>query len=693
MNGSTAAMELEPDIIGAQRSRSFLEDRPELHQQEDEDFEGDVFADEPEGTEKDETELELEKLVFGDSSGFREELKAFQKPQTSSSREIALREGDEDEEQEAQLQGVADADLFFLDDGPSDQQPNLSQALQPIAQEDETHSDYRGATPPAWEDSDDDRYSISLMAVPRLRKLRNFEGEDVVSGREYSRRLRRQFERLHPRPEWAQRKDSAQQPPRKRRRRGSASNSASDEEVSEVEVDMDGENNELSTQPLPELLRSTQQLTRTSNKNHGRRKKPLVLRPEVIAMERMRDIQPTQPHAIISLSIHPTLPLLISTGLSSTLYLHHLNPHPPPPDTPNPLLTSLKVKNASLTCSAFSPLPAPNSSSGAAKSDLQHHPKIYLSSSSRPYFHTWTLPTGGIPRVPFVSGQNKTTQRSIPAIKPSPCGRYLALKGSSKKGGGVVNILDATTSQWIAQAKGEGRKGVADFVWWGDGEGLCVVSTEGEVVEWSLQERSVVWRWVDEGQVGATVVAMGGRAADTEGADELKSSKPKQVKMTVEDEHDDDNAIPNKQIYLGPDRYIAIGSTAGIVNMYARPALTHLANHPPPNPPTPTAQPKPTHTITNLPLPITSLAFSPDPQAQLLVLASVFKKDAMKLVHTPSGSVYRNWPTSKTPLGRVSAVAVGEITIPGIAGDEPERRMVMCVGDKKGVLRGWEICG
>lgn len=47
--------------------------------------------------------------------------------------------------------------------------------------------------PPAWEDSDDERMMVSLMSVPRLRKLRTFEGEDVINGKEYTGRLRRQY--------------------------------------------------------------------------------------------------------------------------------------------------------------------------------------------------------------------------------------------------------------------------------------------------------------------------------------------------------------------------------------------------------------------------------------------------------------------------------------------------------------------
>jgi U3 small nucleolar RNA-associated protein 18 len=45
---------------------------------------------------------------------------------------------------------------------------------------------------PAWHDSDDERIQVSLASNNRLRKLRRTEDEDVINGKEYSRRLRQQ---------------------------------------------------------------------------------------------------------------------------------------------------------------------------------------------------------------------------------------------------------------------------------------------------------------------------------------------------------------------------------------------------------------------------------------------------------------------------------------------------------------------
>jgi U3 small nucleolar RNA-associated protein 18 len=58
------------------------------------------------------------------------------------------------------------------------------------------------ATTSAWQDPDDSTLKVSLLSN-RLRKLRDGPGEEEVDGKDYERRLRRQFERINPTPEWA----------------------------------------------------------------------------------------------------------------------------------------------------------------------------------------------------------------------------------------------------------------------------------------------------------------------------------------------------------------------------------------------------------------------------------------------------------------------------------------------------------
>lgn len=458
----------------------------------------------------------------------------------------------------------------------------------------------------AWEDSDDDRLTVSLAGNSRLRKLRTNEEEDLISGGEYSRRLRAHFERLNNVPEWAQ----ASQRPTKRRRRSSA---GSDSSISSNGMDIDNE--DLSTLPLARLLQSAGSLTRTAASSSKRTK----LRPEVLDIQQTRSIPNVQSAPISSLSFHPEYPVLLSSGAESTLYLHHIDPTAHP--TPNPLLTAIKVGHTPLHTSAFLD-PAGE--------------KIFFS-GRRKFFHIWDLPSGTIEAVTQVYGQ-KDGQKTMERFKLSPCGRYMALVGSSRKGGGIINILDASTTQWVAAMRIEGANGVADYAWWSDGEGLTAIGKGGEVAEWSVSSRSYVARWIDDGHA-PTVLTLGG------------SNGPKS---------------------LGGDRWVVIGSQSGIVNIYDRRAFVSAKNEvfiP--------ERPQPKKSFDQFTTPTSNLQISPD--GQLLAFSSNGKKDALRLVHLPSCTVYRNWPTDKTPLGRVTSVAFGR------------QSDVLAVGNKSGKIRMWEI--
>lgn len=233
----------------------------------------------------------------------------------------------------------------------------------------------------------------------------------------------------------------------------------------------------------------------------------------------------------------------------------------------------------------------------------------------------------------------------------------MALRGSSKKGGGVINVLDASTLQWTKQVRIESIGGVADFVWWGDGNGMSVVGKNGEVTEWSVED-GVVGRWIDDGAVGTTVIAVGG-ASGRDG-------------------------------WLGGDRWVAVGSSSGIVNIYDRRAWINSsgankddsedANNGIPK------APKPLRVLDHLTTPVTHLAFSAD--GQILAMASRWKHNALRLVHLPSATVFKNWPTDKTPLGRISALSWGR----PVEEDEREGSFaLLAVGMETGRIRLWDV--
>lgn len=148
------------------------------------------------------------------------------------------------------------------------------------------------STPAIWHDSDDERLAVSLAGQAKLRKLRVAESEDVISGKEYIRRLRRQFQRLHPTPEWAD--------PELVAKRRKADSDDSDAE-SGAEMDTDDEDEELSTNPLAKLLQNVTDLTRVDDnaRSGGKRK----LRQEVLDIQRLKDVGKAQPVRTLSQAI------------------------------------------------------------------------------------------------------------------------------------------------------------------------------------------------------------------------------------------------------------------------------------------------------------------------------------------------------------------------------------------------------
>ena len=163
---------------------------------------------------------------------------------------------------------------------------------QSISDKDPALSDDGNAA--AWVDSDDERIVISLTSSPRMRKLRTVESEDLVNGKEYSKRLRRQFKRLHQVPDWAN-PTAARGVVSKKQRKLSAASGSSEANVSAEEISL--ESDDLSTQPLAKLLQNTSRFIQPTSTSSTTRK---VLRPEIIDIHRTKDVGIAQTVSLLS---------------------------------------------------------------------------------------------------------------------------------------------------------------------------------------------------------------------------------------------------------------------------------------------------------------------------------------------------------------------------------------------------------
>jgi U3 small nucleolar RNA-associated protein 18 len=158
---------------------------------------------------------------------------------------------------------------------------------------------------------------VSLASDPRLRKLRDVPSEDTLAGREYERRLRRQFERLNPAPAWAQKAKSKAKA--KRKRTDVASDVTSDEDAAAPTVPEGDDDGEADVNDI---------LATTSLKA---RRAPGVLDKGTLRIQRVRDanLSARTEGAIKSLRFHPSpaVPLLGVAGSDRRVRLFNVSYH------------------------------------------------------------------------------------------------------------------------------------------------------------------------------------------------------------------------------------------------------------------------------------------------------------------------------------------------------------------------------
>lgn len=587
----------------------------------------------------DEEEELLAKVVFGDSSDFQSHLSNFDAEFLLNEREEDLEEGaeegsegsDESDANATNIEGVKDDQLFFMDDGnePANDDEDRMDIDEEGDIEDES-SEYESGDSDAWEDSDDERLNVSVMANNRTKKLRNSYKDSVINGKQYVRRLRAQFEKIYPRPKWVDEESDSE----------NRNDSASDLDEEDMEQVVSGDINALS-----KILQSTYSYKDSTNSK--------VLPPKSLDILRLKDANAVHPSqsAIQSLSFHPSKPLLLTGGYDKTLRIYHID------GKHNHLVTSLHLKSTPVqTCTFYV---TPLQPSKTAKF-LQQEQKIFTGGRRR-YMHSWNLSSslintnsnGSIAKVEKFSRLygHEDTQRSFEKFKLAHFFNFktqqshgiILLQGNN----GWINILHATTGIWLMGCKIEGV--IVDFCI--DYKPLSnskfqtlliATNTYGEVWEFNLTNGGkVLRRWKDEGGVGITTIQVGGGT----NSNHLFPSGSQQ-KITA-------------------NRWLAIGCESGFVNIYER--RSEDSNQ----------APKPAAVLSQLTTTISSLQFSPD--GQILCMASRATKDALRLVHLPTFKVFANWPTSGTPLGKVTSVAFSP------------RGEMLAVGNEQGKVRLWRL--
>ncbi|CAO3608688.1 unnamed protein product [Cunninghamella echinulata] len=315
-----------------------------------------------------------------------------------------------------------------------------------------------------------------------------------------------------------------------------------------------------------DLLKSTIGLLDSRNKS-------AVLSPDFLAISRLKNANIMAPSkkTIKALQFHPNAQVLLTAGLDCTLRLFQID------GKVNHKIQSVYFKDTPIHSAKFH-------TSGDQIILTGRRKRIYI----------YDVQSGKVDKSPGIWGRD---EKSWENFSFSPCGRYIAFAGTN----GHIVLISYKTKQQIGTFRMNDIVECMD--WSADGEYLYTSGRDGIVYQWDMGQRECVHKWIDDGSLGTTALAVS----------------------------------PN-------EKYYATGSTSGIVNIYDESALTKTIE-----------RPQPYKTITNLTTQISKLHFNFD--SQILVATSSSKRDQLKLVHVPTGRVFANWPTEKTPLGNVSSVA------------------------------------
>lgn len=205
--------------------------------------------------------------------------------------------------------------------------------------------------------------------------------------------------------------------------------------------------------------------------------------------------------------------------------------------------------------------------------------ELLVGSNIHGHYFSYDMLSGKIVRIPWDKGME---QKNIRRFHMSPDGKYIVIQGRY----GYIHLATAKSKEWVGSLKMNGEVIAVTFN--KDGSKMFSHGDTGEVYIWDMNTRKCIHKFVDEGCITGTSLALS----------------------------------PNEQ-------FLATGSDSGVVNIYDSTLFESNS-------------PKPVKVLMNLTTEATHMKFNCT--SEILALASSHKQNAVKLVHFPSMSVFSNFP-------------------------------------------------
>jgi U3 small nucleolar RNA-associated protein 18 len=433
-----------------------------------------------------------------------------------------------------------------------------------------------------WHDEDDDQIMVDLNGSNRLKKLKTGEmTSSFVSGSQYTELLQNRYDSK--KQSWATAKQTV--------------DSDEDEDV------LDPEDYLLLTE-AGGLVKST----------GGHRDRFLPIAPEKISMKRLVDANITEysAKAVSCMQFHPLQPnLFLVASEDKNLRVFDLD----------------GKKNEKVLGVHFKDLPILNAAFIGPLADE------IIVTGRKPYFYCYSMSTGHVTQfqIPHKKRQELRTLEKM-CVSPNRC--LVVFVGHE----GSIHMLDTRSKQWVWEGKMNCSARSAHFL---SNSILVTSGFDAEVYHWEVVggDREFVGAQQprisvtcqrrmqnEDGTSSLSLTTYSPPSSSSSSSSSLSSSSASNTAAATTTSAEKNN------FYCIPDtEYLCVGAMSGVASIFQRSALAGSDT-----------EFSLMKSIMNLTTKVTSLAFHPS--GQLLVIASNEKKDQLKLVHLPSGSVYMNWP-------------------------------------------------
>ncbi|XP_057473900.1 U3 small nucleolar RNA-associated protein 18 homolog [Actinidia eriantha] len=311
-----------------------------------------------------------------------------------------------------------------------------------------------GQRKPVWVDDEEEKTSINIARVNRLRKLRKEEDESVISGSAYVSRLRAHHAKLNPGTEWAQLDSQSR-------------NYSSDEEDSDVENEEAVARCYKDVEGVDDILRTTEDLVVKSRAK---------LLPGLLEFSRLVDANAEDPSdaPINSVQFHRNAQLLLTGGLDKKLRFFQID------GKRNTKIQSIFLEDCPIRKASFLP-------DGSQ----------VIVSGRRKFFYCFDLVKANVDKIGPLTGRD---EKSLEVFEVSPDSSTIAFVGNE----GHILLVSSKTKDLIGTLKMNGT--VRSLAFANDGQHLLSSGGDGHVYHWDLRTRACFHKAVDEGCLNGTAL-------------------------------------------------------------------------------------------------------------------------------------------------------------------------------------------